>query len=355
VTVDLDDSEALAAHDPSDMLRAVGALPSDCALSYVTGREAEGLPSLDGISAVTFCGMGGSAVAGDVIRSVFRDRLNVPVDVDRSPLLPEYAGPHTLVVASSYSGNTSETLSAFREAAARGCRIVAVTSGGVLSDECARHGMAVVPVPGGSAPRAALGSLAFGALGALESAGLLPPMEADVEETVAELAGLAGELGPAVPTGDNAAKRLAGWLGDRTPVVWGAEGIGAVAAMRWKTQLNENGKVPAWCSSMSELDHNEVVGWAEGKGAGNVVIALRHEGEAAEADSRFPLSEAIARDAGAEVEEVVARGRSSLARLLTLIMLGDFTSVYVGLRHGIDPTPVVVIERLKAALVGGGG
>jgi len=355
VTVDLDDPEELAVHDPADMLGAVAALSSHCALSYVTGRELGGLPSLDGISAVTFCGMGGSAVAGDVLRAVFRDRLNVPVDINRSPELPEYAGPHTLVIASSYSGNTAETLSAFREAASRGCRILAVSSGGMLSDECARHAMAVVPVPGGSPPRAALGYLAFGALGALESAGLLPPLEADVEETVAELAGLAGELGPAVPTRDNAAKRLADWLGDRTPIVWGAEGIGAVAAGRWKTQMNENGKRPAWCASVSELDHNEVVGWWEGKGARNAVIALRHDGEAREIAARFPLSEAIARDAGAEVEEVVARGRSSLARLLTLIMVGDFVSVYVGMRDGIDPTPVIVIERLKAALARASG
>lgn len=349
----LDDLEALRALDPSGMLEAVAALPAHCAQAYVTGRDASGLPSLDGVSAVTFCGMGGSAVAGDVVRAVFRDRLNVPVDVNRSPLLPEYAGPHTLVVASSYSGNTSETLTAFREAVARGCRIVAVTSGGALGEECAQQGTAVVPVPGGFAPRAALGHLAFGAMGALESSGLLPPLEADVDETVAELVGLADELAPGVPAEENAAKRLGRRIGDRTPILWGAEGIGAVAAMRWKTQMNENAKVPAWCSSMSELDHNEVVGWSEGMGPGKVVIALRHDGEPQELGARFPLSAGIARDAGAGFDEVVARGRSSLARVLTLIMVGDFTSVYVGLRRGVDPTPVAAIDRLKVALSGG--
>jgi glucose/mannose-6-phosphate isomerase len=355
VNVDIDDAGALAAHDSSDMLGAVAALPSDCRRAYLMSRALEGLPSPDGISAVTSCGMGGSAVAGDVLRAVFRDRLNVPVDLNRFPELPEYAGPHTLVIVSSYSGNTSETLSAFREAIARGCRIIAVTSGGTLGTECEEHGVATVAVPPGLSPRAALGHLAFGAMGALEACGLLPPLEADVDETVAEMVGLGGELGPGVPSSDNLAKRLAGWLGDRFPIIWGAEGIGSIAAMRWKTQMNENGKTPAWSASMSELDHNEVVGWADGTGNPYAVIALRHEGEPDELAARFPLSESIARDAGAKVEEVTARGRSSAARLFSLIMIGDFTSVYVALRRGVDPTPVVAIDRLKAALARDGG
>ena len=353
--VDLDDVGALGVNDSSDMLGAIAALPSDCRQAYLTGRAIAGLPSPDGISAVTCCGMGGSAVAGDVLRAVFRDRLNVPVDLNRSSELPEYAGPHTLVVVSSYSGNTSETLSAFQEAIARGCRVIAVTSGGVLGGACEEHGVATVPVPAGLSPRAALGHLAFGAMGALESCGLLPPLEADVDETVAEMVGLGGELGPAAPTSANLAKQLAGWLGDRTPVIWGAEGIGSVAAMRWKTQMNENGKTPAWSASMSELDHNEVVGWADGMGDAYAVIALRHAGEPDELAARFPLSESIARDAGADVQEITARGRSSAARLFSLIMIGDFTSVYVALRRGVDPTPVVAIDRLKAALATDGG
>jgi glucose/mannose-6-phosphate isomerase len=290
-----------------------------------------------------------------MLRAAFRDRLHVPVDVNRSPELPEYAGPHTLVVAASYSGSTSETLSAFREATARGCRLIAVTAGGQLREECAEHEVASVAIPEGFAPRAAVGHIAFGAFGALESAGLLPPLEADVDETVAELVGLAGELGAGVPSAVNISKGLADRIGSRTPVVWGAEGIGAVAAMRWKTQMNENGKVPAWSSSMSELDHNEVVGWSDRIGVDSTVIMLRHDGEPHEAAARFPLSAGIARDAGAEVEEVVARGRSSLARLLTLMVVGDFTSVYVGLRRGVDPTPVRAIDRLKSALSGGTG
>ena len=122
--IDLDDVRAVREQDPGGMLDAVAALGSHCREGYANGAEAKGLPDLADVRGVVFCGMGGSAVAGDVLRSVFRDRLGVPIEVNRSPELPEHAGPHSLVVASSYSGNTSETLAAFRESTKRGCRAI---------------------------------------------------------------------------------------------------------------------------------------------------------------------------------------------------------------------------------------
>jgi glucose/mannose-6-phosphate isomerase len=352
MTVDLDDVAAVRAVDAGDMLGAIAGLGSHCRDAYAAGTGTAELPDLSDVSAVVVCGMGGSAVAGDVLRSVFRGRLGVPVEVNRSSELPEHAGVHTLVVASSYSGNTSETLSAFRAATRRGCRAIAVTSGGILASEAADHGVPVIGVPGGFQPRAALGWLAFAMLGALEAAGLLPQLADDVSEAADLADRRAAACGADVPTAENPAKGLALALGDRVPVVWGAEGIGAVAAARWKTQFNENGKVPAWSSSMSELDHNEVVGWTEPYGRDHMVIALRHDGEDPETAERFPLSLEIAARAGVAVEEVRTHARSALARLLDLIARGDHASAYVGIRRGLDPSPVEVIQRLKAALAG---
>ena len=350
MTVDLDDLGAVQAHDPGGMVAVVGQLGSHCRDGYANGTGAGSLPDLVDVRSVVYCGMGGSAVAGDVLRSVFRDRLGVPVEVNRSAELPEHAGPHSLVVACSYSGETAETLTAFREAMKRGCRSIVITSGGTIANEAAEAGVPVVRVPGGFQPRAALGWLACTAIGALEAAGLLPPMAADVEETVEVLEQRAGACAAGVRTEDNPAKRLAIAIGDRVPVIWGAEGIGAVAAARWKTQMNENGKIPAWWSSMSELDHNEVVGWTEPYGRGHAVLALRTDGEAPETAERFPLSLRIAEEAGAFTEEIRTHARSALARLFDLIVRGDHVSVYVGIRRGVDPTPVDVITRLKAAL-----
>ena len=166
-------------------------------------------------------------------------------------------------MCSSYSGNTAETLAAFRTALGRGCRVLVVTSGGTIADEAAEHGIATVRVPPGFQPRAALGHLGFASLGALETMGILPPLATDVTEAVDEIQTALTEMAPDVPTENNPAKALATRIGDRSPVIWGADGIGSVAAARWKTQMNENGKMPAFWSSMSELDHNEVVGWTE--------------------------------------------------------------------------------------------
>ncbi len=228
--------------------------------------------------------------------------------------------------------------------------MLCVTSGGQLGTEADGAGIPVIPVPIGFQPRAALGHLAFSVLGGLEASGLLPPVAGDVEEAVAELSGLAGRLGPTAVAERNPAKSLAMRIGEKVPVIWGAEGIGAVAAMRWKTQMNENGKIPAFWSSMSELDHNEVVGWTAPYGHGYSLIALRHDGEPPELARRFEPSYAIARSAGVDTGEVRGAGRSALARLMSLIIAGDFTSVYVGLRRGVDPTPVDAIAGLKASL-----
>jgi len=349
---DLDDPQALRLADPQGMLDAVLGLPRDCRAAYDSARLAEGLPAARDVASVTFCGMGGSAVAGDVVRSVFLERLSVPVEVNRSPVLPEHCGSRSLVVCSSYSGNTAETLSSFRAALARGCRVLVVTSGGTIAVEAEEAGVAVVRVPSGYQPRAALGHLGFASLGALEAMGLLPALADDVSDAVSDIDALFATVGPDIATESNPAKALAARIGDRFPVVWGADGIGSVAAARWKTQVNENAKRPAFWSSMSELDHNEVVGWAQPLGERFVVIGLRHEGEHRELAPRFPLSFDIARNAGAQVEEVRAQGTSALARLMTLIAMGDVTSVYLALANGIDPTPVPVIERLKAALAG---
>jgi len=350
--IDLDDAASVRAADPGGMLEAVAKLPKDCAAGYARGIEVDGLPTPDGVTSVTVCGMGGSAVSGDVMRALFRERLAIPVEVVRSPVLPEYCGPHTLVICSSYSGDTAEALACFEEARSRGCRILPITSGGALGERAVEAGLAVVAVPGELPPRAALGHLAFGMLGALERTGLLPSLSSQVAECVRTLEELASHLGPDVRVPQNGAKELALRIQGCVPVVWGAEGLGSVAAARWKTQLNENAKTPAFWSSMPELDHNEVVGWTSGTGDGFHVVALRHQDEHPDVAARFGLSLEIAGEAGANTSEVRAVGLSPLSRLLSLVVHGDFMSVYLALARGVDPTPVEAIDRLKRSLAG---
>jgi len=349
--IDLDDVGSLRGGDPSGMLDLVGSLAGQVRDGYDTGLTASGLPSADGISAIVVCGMGSSAVGGDFLRAVFGGRVRMPIEVNRTPELPAYCGPHTLVVASSYSGGTAETLACFAEALERGCRVVALTSGGALAEAAARAGLGTIPVPAGFvAPRSTLGYTSLALLGGLEALGVIPSIRDDVDEAAKELEALTTKLGPDVPSSENPAKRLAVAIGTRVPVVWGAEGISAVAAYRWRTQFHENAKVPAFASSLPELDHNEVVGWAPRRGEGFFLVALRHEGEHPDVALRFPLSITFVTEAGAPAEQVWAAGRSPLARLFSLVLMGDYAATYHALARSIDPMPIAAIDRLKAAL-----
>jgi len=349
-TVDLNDVEALRALDAGDMLGAVASLPRHAQDGYDAAMSTDRLPLADGVTGVAFCGMGGSAIAGDVLRATYGDRLTVPVEVTRSPVLPAWVGPHSLVICSSYSGGTAETLSCYEEAQARGARIVPITSGGTLAARAEDSGLTVVRVPGGYLPRAALGYLAFALLGTMQQVGLLPALTDDVHDAIGVMEPLVDALGPEMPLERNEAKALALRIGRRQPVIWGADGVGAAAASRWKAQMNENGKVPAWAASLPELDHNEVVGWSEQRGEGSFVIALRDEHEHPDVSVRFPISLEIARESGAVTEEVWATGRDRLARFCSLAIMGDYSSCYVGLAHGADPSPIEAIVRLKRFL-----
>jgi glucose/mannose-6-phosphate isomerase len=343
----LDDERGLRRRDPAGMLDALVDMPRHCREGYELGLAAPDLPSGEGVANIAFVGMGGSAIPGEVVRALYADRLRIPIGVVRSPELPEWCGPHTLVVATTYSGDTAETLAGFGSALERGCRVVAVASGGALEARALELGLGRVLVRGGLMPRAALGYLA---LGSIEAIGLVPSAASELADAVEELEALLGQLGPAVPTDINPAKQLAEAIGERVPVVWGAEGIGAVAACRWKTQLNENGKVPAWWAALPELDHNEVVGWSEHRGHGSFLVVLRHEGEHPDVAARFRPSIGIAEASGIRSEEVWGLGRTPLARLLTLIAKGDFTATYLGLLHGADPSEIDAIVSLKREL-----
>jgi glucose/mannose-6-phosphate isomerase len=348
--VDLDDREALERGDPGDMLGAIGSLSEHVRAGYRVGSTTDTLPEADGVTSIVFCGMGGSAIAGDVLRTLPRDRLTVPVDVNRGPALPVFCGPHTLVICSSYSGDTAETLAAYGQAHERGCRVVVVTSGGRLAAQADADGRGLVRVPGGFVPRAAFGYLTFATLGAVERVGLLPTLADEVAEAADEVERLLLALGPDVPRDRNPAKELAWQLGDRQPVIWGAEGYASTAASRWRTQFNENAKIPAWSSAMPEIDHNEIEGWADRGGESSFVIALRHQGEHPDVALRFEPTLGSVRASGAVTDEVWAAGPTDLARFLSLIAMGDMTSTYHALGRGVDPTPMDAITRLKAFL-----
>jgi glucose/mannose-6-phosphate isomerase len=349
--IDLDDPGAVAAADPSGILRAILGLGNQCRRGYLIGRSHELLPDGSGVASIVLCGMGGSGVGGDVIRALYRDRLGVPVDVVKDVTIPEHCSPSSLMVCSSFSGDTSETLSCFAQALDRGCRLIAVCSGGELRTRAEAAGVPVLLMPGGPpAPRTALGLLLLATLGALEAMGVIPALDDEVAAAAEVLDRMAASVGPDEAERGNDAKRLARLIGDRIPVIWGAEGIGSVAAARWRTEFQENAKVPAFASSFPELDHNEIVPWGErwrNAGGAFALLTLRHEGEHPDVAGRIRGSETVASEGGLEAIEVWAEGDSPLSRVLSLVLLGGAASVYLGLLRGVDPAPIPAIDRLK--------
>jgi len=260
-------------------------------------------------------------------------------------------GPRTLVFAVSYSGNTEETLSAYGEARAKGARVIALTSGGRLASLAREDGVPLITVPGGIAPRSATGYLFVPMLVVLERLGLAGGISAEVEGMIAHLQELRTRYGVDVPTRDNPAKQLALNLAGRLPVIWGASGTTEVVAQRWKGQINENAKSPAWWNVLPEANHNEVVGLEVPADLLKKIwlVFLRDPDDHPRVGLRFDITREMAGSV-AGISEFEAGGTGRLARMYSLIYLGDYASLYLAACYGIDPGPVKAIDRLKAAL-----
>jgi glucose/mannose-6-phosphate isomerase len=342
----LDDEEALHAADPGGLLDSYLRTGEQLLTAY--RAAAEQVPPIRSAASVTFCAMGGSATAGDVVVGAYGTSLPFPAGTVRGYRLPAHCGPDDVVVCVSYSGNTEETLATYAEAVARGCRVVAVCSSGELADRAGADGMPAALVPAGiPQPRAALGALVGGVLGALRE---LVPAE-NIEPAAASIASLAERLAPGIDPDRNLAKGIVSWLEDRIPVVWGSEGVTEAAAFRWKAAFNENAKIPAFASVLPELDHHEVAGWSKGWGERFHLVVLRHEDEHETVEARVRATiEAIDGSGLESHHEVHAPAGPPLAAALSLMMLGDCASAYHAMARGIDPAPIEAIARVKARL-----
>jgi glucose/mannose-6-phosphate isomerase len=298
--------------------------------------------------------MGGSGVSGDVVQAVVEPRLPLAMRVIKSyGPLPEWVGRNTLVFAVSYSGSTEETIEALQEVHERGCRVVTISSGGRFEDMAREFALAHVSIPSGLQPRASLGYLTLPILAVLETMGVVPDLDTDVEEAVKVLEAVADRCDRSRHRSDNPAKDLAGRIAGRVPVVYGGFGVGATAAYRFKCDLNEYGKTPAFWNVLPELDHNEIIGWdrlSDLTAESFVLILLRDATEHPRVSLRFDISRRLIESRFSEVVEVQAEGSSTLAQLLSLILVTQLAAIYVGLAYGVDPGPVQVIQKLKSEL-----
>jgi glucose/mannose-6-phosphate isomerase len=348
----LDDTGKMKEIDRSDML-------SFCVEAAVHYREAA--KTAEKISLrysnpenIVVAGMGGSAVGGELLKDWVRDKAQVPIEVSRDYVLPAYANEKSLVLVVSYSGETEESLSAFLDAVKRNCMVFCVSSGGSLLEFAEKLGVPYLRVPSGMPPRAALPYLFVPLLKALEKVGVVSGVSEELSEVITLLAQIGGENAPEKPAKDNFAKRLALGINDSVPVVYGF-GVFRGVAQRFKQQFNENSKVPSKWEFFSELNHNEIVGWEK---AGQLVkcfstIFIRDASESDVIRRRIETTKTLL-PVGSKVFEVWSRGKSALARMLSTVCVGDFTSVYLAILRNVDPTPVESINVLKQKMKQGG-
>jgi glucose/mannose-6-phosphate isomerase len=336
--------------DTDRMFDITAALPEQIADAARAAHDVERLPERETIEHVVVLGMGGSGIAGDILQAAAGPFMSVPVVTVKSYELPAFVGDGSLVFAVSFSGDTEETVEAATAAAMEGAKIVAVTSGGELAELAEGWNAPVLPVPASiPQPRAALGAMAIPPLVVLEQIGLFPGATQWIDLAVSQLQRRRDRL-----TRDgNEAEQLAHRIGRTIPLVHGGGPLGATAAQRWKTQVNENAKAPAFWSAQPELCHNEVCGWGQHGDATRqlvTLIALRHDSEHPQVTRRFDLVFDLMREVVASIEEVHAEGEGDLAQLLDLIMVGDFVSLHMAAQEGIDPGPVPALVELKQRL-----
>jgi glucose/mannose-6-phosphate isomerase len=299
--------------------------------------------------------MGGSGVSGDVVRSIVEPRLSIPFRVEKGyGPLPSWVGRTSLVIAVSYSGNTEETLAAAADALERGARIVTIATGGALAEMAEEHGLSHVRVPAGLQPRSALGFLTLPLLAVLDAMELVPPFEADVDEAVEGLDILAARCDRKIATADNPAKSVAAGLVGQVPLVYGGHGLGATAAYRFKCDLNEYAKTPAFWNELPELNHNEIESWQAADLTRDFkLVLLRDPQEHPSIKRRFDITKELIGERADEAIEVMAEGQSALARLLSLLFVTQLAAIYLAVARDVDPGPVKVLEMLKRKLTEG--
>lgn len=348
--VDLDKVDSYLPLDSLGMAKMTMDFASQCREAISIAEAFSTGPELGKVGQVVVCGLGGSAIAGDLVERLTLDRISVPLYVNRQYELPAWVGERTLVVLSSYSGNTEETVSAFQQALSRRARVVCITSGGKLAQQAAQNAVPVIKIPGGRPPRAATGYLIFPLIAILEKTGLLPEMGEEKAEAVALLGELSVQFRPDSPTAENEAKQVARALVNHFGLIYGW-GYLAPVARRWGTQLNENGKALAHWGELPEMNHNEVVPWAHRNPINEKLIAvlLRDKEEPPRLRARFELTKRIIAE-HAPLRECWTRGRSRLARQMSLVYLGDFASIYLAFLTHRDPAEMNAIEFLKGEL-----
>jgi glucose/mannose-6-phosphate isomerase len=346
--------EAVEAVDRNGQLQDIVALP-DQLRDALWRVQSAGLARHDAPGGLIVAGMGGSAIGGWLARGVLGDRAQRPIVLARGYELPAWTTPETMVLCSSYSGDTEETLAAFEAAGAAGAHRIVATTGGKLAAAARAARVPVVPLPGGFQPRVAVAYSLVVVLEVAALCGVSESLRSEIDVAAAHTEQLIASWGPdgSQEHSANSPKDLARGLHGTIPQIAGA-GLTAPIAYRWKTQFNENAKLPAFWNELPELDHNEILGWESAPALGRFSAVFLDDADLhPRIRQRIELTRGLIAGVGAPTFRVETEGVTPTERLLSLTVLGDLVSLYLAVLRGVDPTPVAVLDHLKSALAGG--
>ncbi len=350
----LNDIEKIREVDPENMYNCIFDLPEQMEEALKISNNWKINPDdFPEVKNIVVIGMGGSAIGGDLVRSYLASKLLIPFQVVRNYVLPEYVDDETLVIVSSYSGNTEETLAAFDDAIGRKAMIAAISTGGMVEDVCKLNEIPMAKLPAGLQPRAAIGYSFVPTLLFFEKIKLIKNLKKEVESTIKLLKKTREEFIEDNDLDSNPAKKLANSIHGKIPIIYSGPTTTDVVGIRWKGQICENAKNLAFANQYAEFNHNELVGWAEPikKFKKNLIVVQLHDSDDhIQVVQRMDIVHKLIAENGIDVLEINAIGATPLERMFYLIQLGDFMSYYLAVLNDVNPSPVEVITRLKDML-----
>ena len=343
--------ELIRQYDPKGMRNLILNFPKQAEEAVAIGNAAKIKIKTKNIEQIVVSGLGGSAIGGDLIRAYCADKCSVPVIVNRHYYFPEFVGKNTLVIISSYSGNTEETTASYNDAVKRKAKIFCITSGGEVERMAKKHKHPYIKIPGGFPPRAALGYSFFPTLIALSKLGFIKDQKKEIKETLALLNELSARYSNH-DSADNRALNLAKTVQGKLPLIYSAADKFDTVNTRWRGQITENAKTLAFGHLFPELNHNEIVGWEVLKDLMKKmhVIILRDKEDYKRIQLRMDVTKGIIGGLADGITEVHSEGKSLLARMFSLLYLADWLSFYLAMLNGVDPSPVKKIDFLKEEL-----
>jgi glucose/mannose-6-phosphate isomerase len=340
--------ETIGRVDSSGQLADVLAL-SEHLRDAVWRVESAIMQDWDTPAGLVVAGMGGSAIGGALARAALGDHASRPIFVTRAYGIPTWTTPDTMVMCASYSGETEETLACYESAGALGAKRTVVTTGGRLAEMARADGVPVIPLPAGFQPRAAVAYMIVASLEVAALCGVGPRLTPEIDVAASHVEALVAEWGPDAPE-DSLGKTIARGIQGTAPVIAGA-GLTAPIAYRWKTQINENAKQPAFFGELPELDHNELAGWEGANDVGRFSAVFLDDSDAhPRVKQRMELTEQMIAGSAAASFRLETRGETAIDRVVSLVLLGDLVSIYLAALRGVDPGPVKALDELKAAL-----